>query len=83
MSLIRRSVALIANSSMILLAILAFVVYRVLPTGSLDPWALVEPRAAWVTVILIATLGFTNYVLLKLYGTRDRARGPSRWAGEQ
>ena len=59
--------------SAILLAILAFVVYPVLPTGSVDPWALVEPRAAWVTVILIAALGFTNYVLLKLYGTRGIA----------
>ena len=59
--------------SAILLAILAFVVYPVLPTGSVDPWALIEPRAAWVTVILIAGLGFTNYVLLKMYGTRGLA----------
>jgi uncharacterized membrane protein (DUF4010 family) len=56
--------------SAVLLAIVAFVVYPVLPQGSLDPWQLVEPRAAWVTVILIAGLGFTNYVLLKLYGAR-------------
>lgn len=56
--------------SAILLAIVAFVVYPVLPTGSVDPWHLVEPRTAWITVILIAALGFTNYVLLKLYGTR-------------
>lgn len=56
--------------SAVLLAIVAFVVYPVLPQGSVDPWQLVEPRAAWVTVILIAGLGFTNYVLLKLYGAR-------------
>jgi uncharacterized membrane protein (DUF4010 family) len=56
--------------SAVLLAILAFVVYPVLPGGSIDPWQLVEPRAAWVTVILIAALGFMNYVLLKLYGAR-------------
>jgi len=56
--------------SAILLAILAFVVYPVLPEGHVDPWALVEPRSAWVTVIVIAALGFTNYVLLKLYGAR-------------
>lgn len=56
--------------SAVLLAILAFVVYPVLPGGSIDPWQLVEPRAAWVTVILIAALGFMNYVLLKLYGPR-------------
>jgi uncharacterized membrane protein (DUF4010 family) len=59
--------------SAILLAILAFVVYPILPTGSVDPWSLVEPRAAWVTVILIAALGFANYVLLKLYGARGMA----------
>ncbi|MGH7874510.1 MAG: MgtC/SapB family protein [Candidatus Binatia bacterium] len=56
--------------SAILLAMLAFVAYPILPPGSIDPWGLVEPRAAWITVLLIATLGFTNYILLKLYGER-------------
>lgn len=56
--------------SAILLAILAFVIYPVLPPGALDPWGLIDPRNAWITVILIAALGFTNYILLKLYGTR-------------
>jgi uncharacterized membrane protein (DUF4010 family) len=49
---------------------LAFVVYPVLPPGTVDPWGLVEPRPAWITVLLIAGLGFTNYILLKLYGAR-------------
>lgn len=56
--------------SAILLAILAFVAYPLLPQGSIDPWGLVQPRPAWITVVLIAALGFTNYVLLKLYGGR-------------
>jgi len=56
--------------SAILLAIPAFVVYPVLPEHPVDPWRLLEPRAAWVTVLLMATLGFANYVLLKLYGAR-------------
>jgi len=56
--------------SAILLAILAFVVYPTLPEGTVDPWHLVDLRTAWVTVILIAALGFVNYVLLKLYGAR-------------
>jgi uncharacterized membrane protein (DUF4010 family) len=59
--------------SAILLAILAFVIYPGLPHGSIDPWHLIEPRAAWVTVILIAALGFVNYILLKLYGDRGVA----------
>lgn len=56
--------------SALLLAILAIVIYPALPVGAIDPWALVEPRAAWVTVILIAAIGFVNYVLWKLYGPR-------------
>jgi uncharacterized membrane protein (DUF4010 family) len=56
--------------SAVALAIITFVVYPVLPAGSVDPWQLVEPRDAWITVILIAALGFTNYVLLKIYGAR-------------
>ena len=55
--------------SAILLAILAFVIYPALPPGAIDPWGLVEPRQAWVTVILIAAIGFANYLLLKRYGT--------------
>lgn len=56
--------------SAILLAILAFVIYPALPEGAADPWGLVEPRPAWMTVLLIAGIGFVNYVLLKLYGAR-------------
>ncbi|MCE1244579.1 MgtC/SapB family protein [Oryzomicrobium sp.] len=56
--------------SALLLAILAIVIYPALPVGAVGPWHLVEPRAAWVTVILIAGIGFVNYVLWKVYGTR-------------
>ncbi|MCC7360456.1 MAG: MgtC/SapB family protein [Anaerolineales bacterium] len=56
--------------SAILLAILAIVIYPALPEGAIDPWGAVEPRTAWVTVILIAGLGFINYILWKIYGSR-------------
>ncbi|MBK6614105.1 DUF4010 domain-containing protein [Ottowia sp.] len=56
--------------SALLLAILAIVIYPALPEGAVGPWNLIEPRAAWVTVILIAGIGFFNYVLWKIYGTR-------------
>lgn len=56
--------------SAILLAILALVIYPVLPEGTIDPWGLIDPRDVLVTIILIAGLGFVNYILLKLYGTR-------------
>lgn len=56
--------------SVLLLGILAIVIYPALPLGAVGPWKLIEPRAAWVTVILIAGIGFVNYVLWKLYGAR-------------
>lgn len=56
--------------SAILLAILAFVIYPALPTGTVDPWHVLAPREAFITVILIAGIGFVNYILWKMYGAR-------------
>src|SRR5580698_1915955 len=56
--------------SAVLLGLLGFVIYPIIPNRFVDRWQLVNPRAAWVIVIVIAGLGFVNYVLLKLYGTR-------------
>jgi uncharacterized membrane protein (DUF4010 family) len=54
----------------VLLGLLAFVIYPVLPDRPVDPWQLINPREAWLTVVVIAVLGFVNYVLLKLYSSR-------------
>jgi len=59
--------------SAILLGILAFVVYPVLPSHPVDRWGLIEPRTVWITVILIAAIGFGNYVMLKIFGSRGVA----------
>lgn len=56
--------------SALMLAILAIVIYPALPVGAVGPWHLIEPRAAWVAVILIAGIGFVNYILWKIYGAR-------------
>ncbi|MEI9937891.1 MAG: MgtC/SapB family protein [Pseudomonadota bacterium] len=56
--------------SAILLGILAFAIYPVLPVQPIDHWGLIAPRAAWLTVLLIAGIGFANYILWKLFGTR-------------
>ena len=56
--------------SAVLLGLLAFVIYPILPDRFVDPWKLVNPREAWVIVVIIASIGFVNYVLLKFYGAR-------------
>jgi len=54
----------------VLLGLIGFVIYPVLPNRFIDPWNILNPREAWFTVILIASIGFLNYVLLRLYSAR-------------
>ncbi len=54
----------------VLLGLIGFVIYPVLPNRFIDRWNLLNPREAWLTVILIASIGFLNYVLLRVYSAR-------------
>ncbi|NNN07170.1 MAG: MgtC/SapB family protein [Elusimicrobia bacterium] len=56
--------------SAVLLGLLSFVIYPVLPHRFVDPWRLLDPREVWVTMIVIASIGFVNYVLLRLFSAR-------------
>lgn len=56
--------------SAVLLGLLGLVVYPILPNRFIDRWDLINPREAWITVIVIAGIGFVNYVLLKIYGEK-------------
>jgi uncharacterized membrane protein (DUF4010 family) len=46
------------------------VIYPILPDRFIDRWQLINLRQSRITVIVIAGIGFVNYVLLKAYGTR-------------
>ena len=54
----------------ITLGILSFVILPVLPIGPLDRWGLFDIRKIWLMVVLISAIGFGNYILLKLYGSK-------------
>jgi uncharacterized membrane protein (DUF4010 family) len=54
----------------VLLGLIGLVIYPILPNRFLDRWELVNIREAWITVIVVAGIGFVNYVLLRLYSTR-------------
>jgi uncharacterized membrane protein (DUF4010 family) len=56
--------------SALLLGLIGFVIYPVLPNRYLDPWKLFNPSDAWISVIAIAGIGFGNYVLLRIYSTK-------------
>lgn len=59
-----------------LLGVIAIVVYPLLPRGPVDPWHVIDLRAAWTVVLVISAIAFGNYILLRLYGTRG-----IRWTG--
>lgn len=56
--------------SAVLLGLLTFVIYPLLPDRFVDPFALLNPKQSWLIVVVIAGLGFANYLMLRLYGTR-------------
>jgi uncharacterized membrane protein (DUF4010 family) len=56
--------------SAVMLGLFGFVIWPLLPNRFVDPWHLLQPREAWVTVVVVACIGFVNYVLLRLYGKR-------------
>jgi uncharacterized membrane protein (DUF4010 family) len=56
--------------SALLLGLLGFVIWPLLPDRFVDPWQLLQPREDWITVVVIACLGFLNYVLLRVYGSK-------------
>jgi len=56
--------------SAILLAVLTLIVLPVLPPHPVDPWQLIDPRSNWASVVIIAGIGFINYILLRILGPR-------------
>lgn len=54
----------------VLLGLIGFVIYPLLPDRFIDAWHLFNPRQSWMIVIVIAALEFANYVLLRLFARR-------------
>jgi uncharacterized membrane protein (DUF4010 family) len=56
--------------STLVLGLLGFVIWPILPNRFIDPWQLLQLREDWITVVVIACLGFLNFVLLRVYGSK-------------
>lgn len=54
----------------VLLGLIGFVIYPLLPNRFIDSWHLLNPRQSWLIVIIVAGLGFANYVLLRVFSHR-------------
>lgn len=56
--------------SAVVLGLISFVIFPILPDHTIDQWNLFNPKEAWVTVIVLAGMSFCNYLLLKLYSSK-------------
>jgi uncharacterized membrane protein (DUF4010 family) len=56
--------------SAILLGLIGFVIYPLLPNRYVDRWQLFNPSDAWISIIAIAGIGFLNYVFLKIFSSK-------------
>jgi uncharacterized membrane protein (DUF4010 family) len=60
----------------IVVLVLAFVVYPLLPDRYVDPWSLVNPSRLWLIFVIINALSFAGYVAVRLMGP---GRGFATW----
>ena len=51
-------------------AIIAFVVYPLLPSGTFGLWDAIDPQLIWTLVIAVSGIGFANYAVMQRYGGR-------------
>jgi uncharacterized membrane protein (DUF4010 family) len=54
-------------------AVIAFVIYPLLPGESVDPWNAVDPQTVWLLIMVISVIGFVNYLVVARYGAKGIA----------
>ncbi|KAB1197897.1 MULTISPECIES: MgtC/SapB family protein [Haloferax] len=54
-------------------AILAFVIYPLLPSEPVGPWDAIQPQLVWLLVVAVSGLGFVNYAIMQRYGSKGIA----------
>ena len=54
-------------------AVIAFVIYPLLPNETVDPWNAVDPQTVWLLIMVISIIGFLNYLVAARYGAKGIA----------
>lgn len=52
------------------MAIVALVIYPLLPDETLDPFNVLNPRRIWLMVVLVSLIGYAGYLLMRMLGTQ-------------
>jgi uncharacterized membrane protein (DUF4010 family) len=54
-------------------AVIAFVVFPLLPDEPMGPWNAINPSEVWILVVAVSAIGFVNYVIMRKLGRRGIA----------
>lgn len=54
-------------------AVIAFVVFPLLPNEPIGPWGAINLQAVWLLVVAVSAIGFVNYLIVQWYGTKGIA----------
>jgi uncharacterized membrane protein (DUF4010 family) len=54
-------------------AIIAFVIYPILPNEAMGPWDAINPQTVWILVVAVSGIGFVNYIIVQQYGSKGMA----------
>lgn len=65
-----RRVSWIELRSAVVLAVMTTIVLPMLPNRTIDPWGGLNPWEIWFFTVLIATISFSGYVAVRLFGPR-------------
>ena len=53
-----------------LFAILAFIILPILPNRTIDPFNTINPFVVWASVIIVLSISFVGYILMKIFGAK-------------
>ncbi|GHO48717.1 MgtC/SapB family protein [Ktedonospora formicarum] len=56
--------------SILLFGFITAILYPLLPHADLGPWYIVNLVMIWLTIVVVSSLNFANYILLRQFGSR-------------
>jgi uncharacterized membrane protein (DUF4010 family) len=56
--------------SAIIFAIIAFIVYPLMPNYAVDGYGVMNPHLIWTTLVIVLTISFAAYIAMKIFGVK-------------
>src|SRR5438876_8464448 len=54
----------------LIFVVLAFIIFPLLPNYPIDPLNSINPYQIWLSIVLVLSISFLSYILMKIFGTK-------------